>query len=72
MEMFVAAYLIVWLAVACYVARLGWHQRRLAAQVRAQLLNDTTEFSWDGQPLPAWTEGGCETPAEAVSSGIRQ
>lgn len=29
MEMFVAAYLVVWLAVVLYVARLGIHQRRL-------------------------------------------
>jgi CcmD family protein len=34
MEMFVAAYLVVWLAVVLYVARLGVHQRRLLHTVK--------------------------------------
>ncbi len=46
MGMFVAAYLVVWLAVVLYVARLGVHQRRLLETVdsiRAELERSTDE-----------------------------
>jgi CcmD family protein len=33
METFIAAYLIIWLAVTAYVAMLGVRQRRLAALI---------------------------------------
>ena len=33
MGTFIAAYLVIWLAVACYVALLGVRQHRLAKEI---------------------------------------
>ncbi len=46
MGMFVAAYLVVWLAVVLYVARLGVHQRRLldtVETIRSELERSTDD-----------------------------